>query len=62
MLDGLVSKELRHQVQLAIAEPQSIEHQGYGGRADAHLLPAAGILLVESGGHPDLATDLGDDA
>jgi hypothetical protein len=30
--------------------------------ADAHLLPAAGILLVEPGGHADLATDLGGDA
>ncbi len=59
---NLFSKELRHQIERAIAETEAIEHQRHCCCSHADLLPVARFLVVQPIGDPDLATDLGDDA
>jgi hypothetical protein len=59
VLDQLIREELRHQIQLAITEAQSIEHHGHGRRAHAHPLARGRILRIEPFCHPDLPTHLG---
>jgi hypothetical protein len=61
VFDRFVREKLRHQIQLAVTEPQPIEHQRDRSRPHIHLLPIAGLLLVQPLGEPDLATDLRDD-
>ena len=61
MLNGRVGKELRDQIQPAIAEPQPIEDQGHRGRADAHLLTVTRLLLVQPSRYADFSTDFGHD-
>lgn len=62
MLHRFVGEELRHEIQPAIAEAQSVQDQRDGRRPHAHLLSVGGVLLVQPVRHSDLPTDLRDDA
>jgi hypothetical protein len=46
MLDRFVGEELWHQIQLAVTEPQPVEHQCYRRRPDTHLLAVPRLLLI----------------
>jgi hypothetical protein len=61
MLYWLVGKELGHQIQLPVTEPQSVEHEGHRGRAHAHLLTLPRRLLVQPGRYSDLSAHFGHD-
>src|SRR5262249_2576084 len=62
MLHRFVGGELRHQIQPAVAEAQSVEHERHRRRPHADELPVARFLLVQPVRHPDLPADLRDDA
>jgi len=54
VLDGFVGKELRHQIQLSVAEPQSIQDHGDGRRSHAYLLAIARVLGIQHRRQTDL--------
>jgi hypothetical protein len=62
MLHRLIREELGHEVEPTIAEAESVQDQRDRRCPHAHLLPVGGLLLVQPLGHPDLPTDLRDDA
>ena len=61
-LDRLGGKELRHQIQPAITEPQPVEDHRHRCRADADPLVALLVLRVQPLPQPDLAADSRHDA
>lgn len=58
VLDRLLGKELRHQIQLAVAETQAVEHEGHCGSAHAYVLAIPRFLLVQPSRYPDFPADL----
>src|SRR5260221_7351498 len=62
MLHWLGGKELRHQIESAIAKAQAVENHRHRGRAYTHPFMRVLILRIQPLRQSDLATDPGHDA